>query len=125
MIDMAFLLITFFIMSLRFGQQGEELIKLPNADQAREVTDERTDLITINVTKDGRYLVNSVERSGSELLRYLQVRKDEAKKVELIIRGDRGTQFQSVQRVMRLGAEAGIADVNLAALQLGDDEDKQ
>jgi biopolymer transport protein ExbD len=121
MIDMAFLLITFFIMSLRFGQEGEELIKLPNADQAREVTEERTELITVNVTKDGRYLINSIEQSGSALLRYLQLRKEGTSKLELIIRGDRHTQFQSVQRVMRLSAEAGISDVNLAALQLAGD----
>ena len=125
MIDMAFLLITFFIMSLRFGQQGEELVKLPNADQAREVTENRTELITVNVTKDGRYLVNNLEQSGSDLLRYLEVRKEEAGKVELIIRGDRNTQFQSVQRVMRLSAEAGVSDVNLAALQLAADGDEQ
>jgi biopolymer transport protein ExbD len=122
MIDMAFLLITFFIMSIRFGQQGEELVKLPNADQASAVTDERTQLVTVNITRDGLYVVNSIEHSGSELSRYLQARKDEGKKIEVVIRGDRSSEFNAVQRVMRLSAEAGISDVSLAALQVAGED---
>jgi biopolymer transport protein ExbD len=120
MIDMTFLLITFFIMSIRFGQQGEEQIKLPNADQAKEVTDQRVELITVNVTKDGDYLVNGVKQSGTSLLRYLESRKEEGDKIELVVRGDKNTEFNAVQRVMRLSAEAGVTDVSLAALQLAE-----
>ena len=88
MVDMAFLLITFFIMSIRLGQQGEELVKLPNADQARAVTDERVELVTVNVTRDGLYIVNGAERSSSEVSRYFKSRFDEGEKIEIVIRGD-------------------------------------
>ena len=118
MVDMAFLLITFFIMSIRLGQQGEELVKLPNADQARAVTDERVELVTVNVTRDGLYIVNGAERSSSEVSRYFKSRFDEGEKIEIVIRGDHRAQFDAVQRVMRLSVEAGIADVSLAALQM-------
>jgi biopolymer transport protein ExbD len=125
MIDMAFLLITFFVMSIRFGQAGEEQIKLPDADQAKEVTDQRIELVTVNVTRDGLYLVNGVRKSGGELSNYLQSRKEEStKSIELVIRGDRNTQFSAIQRAMRLSAEAGIHDVNLAALQTSDEEEQ-
>ena len=123
MVDMAFLLITFFIMSIRFGQQGEELVKLPNADQAREVTDERVELVTVNVTRDGLYVINTAERSTSEVARYLKSRFDEGKKIEVIVRGDHRAQFHAVQRIMRLSAEAGISDVSLAALQVAEGGD--
>jgi biopolymer transport protein ExbD len=123
MVDMAFLLITFFIMSIRFGQQGEELVKLPNADQAREVTDERVELVTVNVTRDGLYVLNTAERSSSEIARYLKSRFDEGKKIEVIVRGDHRAQFDAVQRIMRLSAEAGISDVSLAALQVAEGGD--
>jgi biopolymer transport protein ExbD len=122
MIDMAFLLITFFIMSIRFGQQGEQLVKLPKADQAKAVTDQRVELVTVNVTRDGIYLLNGNEKTGGQLLTYLQARHDEGKKVEVVIRGDRRSEFNAIQRVMRLSAEAGISDVSLAALQLPDEE---
>ena len=122
LIDMAFLLITFFIMSIRFGQQGEELVKLPRADQAKEVTDERTELVTVNVTRDGLYVIAGGEKTGGQLLRYLEARREEGHKLEVVIRGDKGSEFNAVQRVMRLSAEAGIPDVSLAALQLGDEE---
>jgi len=120
MIDMTFLLITFFIMSIRFGQQGEERVKLPNADQATSMTDQRVELIAVNVTKDGRYLINGVEQSSSDFLRYVRARKDESKKIEIVVRGDRGSEFNAVQRIMRLSAEAGVRDVSLAALQTTD-----
>jgi len=123
MIDMAFLLITFFVMSIRFGHQGEELVKLPNADQAKEVTDERVELITVNVTRDGGYVVSGIERSGSSLFKYLKDRHEHAKnRMEVVVRGDRESEFTDIQRVMRLSAEAGIKDVSLAALQAGDDD---
>jgi len=120
MIDMTFLLITFFIMSLRFGQQGEEQIKLPNADQAKEVTEHRVELITVNVTKDGLYVINGVEQSASQFLRYVEARKDEGGKLEIVVRGDKSSEFHAVQRLMRLSAEAGVSDVSLAALQLAE-----
>ena len=120
MIDMTFLLITFFIMSLRFGQQGEEQIKLPDADQATEVTEQRVELITVNVTKDGLYLINGVEQSSSQYVRYVEARKSEGGKLEIVVRGDRASEFQAVQRIMRLSAEAGVSDVSLAALQITD-----
>ncbi len=122
MIDMAFLLITFFIMSIRFGQQGEEQIKLPNADQAKTVTEERVDLVTVNVTRDGLYVVNGVRQSSSELRRYLEARKALGDPVEVIVRGDRRSPFSAIQRVMRMSIEAGIANVSLAALQQPDEE---
>ena len=110
MIDMAFLLITFFVMSIRFGHQGEELVKLPNADQAQEVTDERVELITVNVTRDGIYFVSGIEQSGSSLFRYLKDRRESSDDgIEVVVRGDRSSEFTDVQRVMRLSAEAGIS----------------
>ena len=60
MIDMAFLLITFFIMSIRFGQTSEEEITLPKADQATEISDHTTELITVGVTGEGYYVVSGV-----------------------------------------------------------------
>ena len=123
MIDMAFLLITFFVMSIRFGHQGDELVKLPNADQAREVTEKRVELITVNVTRDGFFVVAGLQRSGSSLFKYLKDRREAAENdLQVVIRGDRETEFAAVQRAMRLSAEAGLRDVGLAALQAGEQE---
>ncbi len=123
LIDMAFLLITFFVMSIRFGQAGEEEIKLPNADQAKEISDQRVELITVNVSRDGFYLINAVRRSSAELLDYLERRSESSSRsIEVVIRGDRRTQFEAVQRAMRISAEAGLSKVGLAALQLGEED---
>ncbi len=120
MIDMTFLLITFFIMSIRFGQEGDEKITLPSADQATEMTEQRVELITVNVTKEGLYLINGVEQSATDYLRYVRARKEEGDTLEIVVRGDKSSEFSAVQRVMRLTAEAGISDVSLAALQMGE-----
>ncbi len=118
LIDMAFLLITFFIMSIRFGQAGEEEIKLPDADQAKETADDGVELVTLNVTADGAFVVNGVRQEPADLYRWLEGRKAETeKKLELVIRGDRNVAFDKIQRAMRLSAEAGVTNVSLSALQ--------
>ena len=122
MIDMAFLLITFFVMSIRLGQQGEELVELPRADQASASRDERVELLIVNVTSDGRYVVGGSERSTGDLIKWIGLRKNAAKRVELVIRGDRETPFHSVRKLMRMAAEQGISNVSLAALKLGEEE---
>lgn len=123
MIDMAFLLITFFIMSIRFGQAGEEIVELPSADQAKEITDERVELVSINVSRDGLYVVGGIQKSAGQLYSYLQTRKEQLErgKLEVVVRGDRRSEFSAIKRVMRLSAEAGIRDVSLAALQTADE----
>ena len=100
--------------------EGEEKVKLPNADQATDVVDQRVELVTVNVTKDGLYLINGVEQTSSQYLRYLHARKDEGGKLEIVVRGDKSSEFSTIQRIMRLSAEAGVADVSLAALQMAD-----
>jgi len=128
MIDMAFLLITFFIMSIRFGQAGEETVNLPNADQAMEVTDERVELLTVNVSGGGVYLVSGIQRSRADLYRYIEARKLGAtkhRKLEIVIRGDRTSRFENIQAVMRMAADAGVTDVSLAALQAPDDAEQR
>lgn len=118
LIDMAFLLITFFIMSIRFGQAGEEEIKLPDADQANETAEDGVELVTLNVTGDGAFVVNGVRQEPADLYRWLEGRKaDTDKKLELVVRGDRNVAFEKIQRAMRLSAEAGVTNVSLAALQ--------
>ena len=55
------------------------------------------------------------------MFRYLKDRRESSDDgIEVVVRGDRSSEFTDVQRVMRLSAEAGIKDVSLAALQAGD-----
>jgi biopolymer transport protein ExbD len=118
LIDMAFLLITFFVMSIRFGQAGEEEIKLPDADQAQETSDERNELITVNVNANGDFIIKGIHHEAGDLLSLLNARKSETdKEIELTIRADRDAAFEKVQRAMRVAAEAGIPNLSFAALQ--------
>ncbi|RMD82972.1 MAG: biopolymer transporter ExbD [Candidatus Dadabacteria bacterium] len=122
LIDMAFLLITFFIMSLRLGQEGEQLVELPRADQAVAERDARVELLVVNVTANGGYLVAGSQRSLSEIQRLLDARVSPGKRFELIVRGDRRAPFTSVRKILRLAAERGVRSVSLAALQLPEEE---
>jgi len=122
LIDMTFLLITFFIMSIHMGQAGEKEINLPNADQAKETTGNETELITVNVTPAGDFVVNGTHHEPGDLYRLLDERKRNSKqKVEMVVRGDREASFEKIQRVMRIAAQASVKDISLAALQTADD----
>lgn len=118
LIDMAFLLITFFVMSIRFGQAGEEEIKLPDADQAQETSDERKELVTVNINQNGDFIIKGIHHEASDLLHLLKTRKTETtKELELTIRADREAAFEKVQRAMRVAAEAGVPNLSFSALQ--------
>ena len=62
-------------------------------------------------------MIGGTDHSAGEVLAYLRARKEEGDDLEVVIRGDKASEFSAIQRVMRMSAEAGISDVSLAALQ--------
>ena len=68
MCDVAFLLLTFFILTTQFKKPDVEQIKPPSSISEKLLDDK--DLMTINITKDGKFYFAAVENSKerSELL---------------------------------------------------------
>jgi len=121
MIDMAFLLITFFVMTLRLTASQEEKVKLPRADQAQTTHESQLSIVTIVVDAAGRILSGGHERSLTDLETTLREQVEAGKEVKVVIRADAASPFARVRRVMRLAAESGIERLSISALKLAEE----
>lgn len=118
LIDMAFLLITFFVMTLRLTVSPEEKVTLPRADQAQTTHETKVAIVTIVVDEHGRILLGGRERSVDDIDARLRDSLASGTEVKVVIRADARSPFAQVRRVMRLAAENGIEKLSISALKI-------
>ena len=117
-IDVVFQLLIFFLVATRFDQEERELDAiLPQAAAASPLSSPPRELI-VNISRDGRFVVNRQDYPEPELRRLLhQVRVDNPTGHSVLIRGDEMVPWKHVARVMSLCNEAKIANYRVAVLQ--------
>lgn len=120
MVDMSFLLITFFVMTLRLSSSSaEQQVRLPHADQAQARHETQVEVVTLVVDENGRVLWNDREVDLDALTPELRARAATGKKVKVALRADARSPFRRVRAAMRAAAEAGIETMSIAALKEG------
>lgn len=115
MIDVVFLLLIFFLVTWSYARFENELdISVPAADESQDPRRRFGEQI-INVTKDGRVVVNSVEMGDTELLEALlavaELRPDQS----IILRGDAAVAYEHIVRVLNICHKAKIYNVAFAS----------
>ncbi len=116
MIDMSFLLITFFVMTLRLSMSSaEQQVELPRADQAQSRHEADVEIVTLVIDQDGHVLWNDRALSLDALAPALRDRQGAGRTVKLALRADARSPFRQVRAVMRVAAEAGIETMSIAA----------
>lgn len=123
MIDMAFLLITFFVMTMRLTASQEEKVTLPRADQAQTTHESQLAIVTVVVDAEGRIFTTGAERTIDELDGLLRDRVAAGKEVKVVLRADARSPFERVRRLMRLAAENGIEKLSISAQKIADGPD--
>jgi len=121
LIDMSFLLITFFVMTLRLGLSQETQIELPRADQALTRHESQVVIVTLDIDQRGRVLWAGRDWSLPDLTASLSERRAENEQLKVVLRADSRSPFDKVRRVMRAAAQAGVTKLSLSALRLGDE----
>jgi biopolymer transport protein ExbD len=121
MIDMSFLLITFFVMTIRLGLAQDQEIDLPRADQAEATHESRVEVVTVRIDQAGRVAWPGGGAGTGGLSTYLEDRRTGGADVKVVLRADARAPFTKVQRVMRSVATAGVSKLSLSALRLGED----
>lgn len=117
MIDMAFLLITFFVMSLRLSVGERHPIELPRADQAKATHEVPAAIVTLVIDRQGRVF------AGQRRLRLADVESDlfdhrkEQPNLKVVLRADARSPFEDVRNVMRAAAQAGVEEISVTALK--------
>jgi biopolymer transport protein ExbD len=119
LIDIALLLVIFFMLSSTFMQEGRLKIELPQASLA-PTGKQKTDPIVVSVTQSGSYRVNDREliNSSTDTLRaaILEVAgADRSKPVTL--RADGRATHQSVVSAMDVLGKLGFVRLNIATVE--------
>jgi biopolymer transport protein ExbD len=119
LIDIALLLVIFFMLSSTFMQEGRLKIELPQASLA-PAGKQKTDPIVVSVTQGGVYRVNDREliNNSADTLRaaILEVAGADRNK-PVTVRADARSTHQSVVSAMDVLGKLGFTRINIATVE--------
>ncbi|MDP7035759.1 MAG: biopolymer transporter ExbD [Planctomycetota bacterium] len=133
MIDVVFLLIIFFMLILKIVSEELTPLDLPTAVHANPDEAEE-DRVIINLRRDGKIFVDGrvydpTKPAGSEALKKKLAFEaqgargdDGISERQILIRADRSTKYQHVEKILRLMVNKGI---RMYRVQFGAEEDKK
>jgi len=118
LIDIALLLVIFFMLSSTFLQEGRIKIELPQASLA-PTGKQKTDLLVVTVTQSGTYRVNDREliNSAPDTLRAaIQAVAGADRSKPVTVRADARSTHQSVVTAMDVLGKLGFTRINIATI---------
>jgi biopolymer transport protein ExbD len=119
LIDIALLLVIFFMLTSTFMQEGRLKIELPQASLA-PASKQKSDPIVVTVTQSGSYLVNDREliNSSPDTLRAALVEIAGADRDKPVtVRADGRATHQSVVSAMDVLGKLGFVRLNIATVE--------
>jgi len=118
LIDVLFILLIFFIVTFAMARFETELeISVPAADASKTVSERRVGEIIINVRKDGTMVLNNNVLDEPQLAAKLNELGRYNNKQAIIIRGDVGTPYEEIVRVLDATHQAGLYHVSFATMK--------
>ena len=111
MCDVMLVLLIIVMLIAPLLQQGVELT-LPEAANTEDKPD-NDGQTTLAVTADGRFFVDTVESSETDMLNNIQAALDRKLERVLLIKADQDAQYASVMAVLDRLQRAGIEDIGL------------
>lgn len=117
MVDVIFLLLIFFIAAAVYSQWESKLeIKVPTAETALDRSRYPGEAI-INIDKDGRFYLNSIEFSASRLEELLSNLSNDYPDQPVVIRPDKETDCEYLIQIIDICAKTDIANISFATLK--------
>lgn len=111
MIDVAFNLLIFFMLSATFMQEEQELeMQLPRVSSAAALTEAPREMV-VNVMEDGAVVVDGVATTTGQLLNTLRSRIAEFPDQAVAVRGHRKTDYEHVVKVYSIVKQSGVKKV--------------
>ncbi|NQT82801.1 biopolymer transporter ExbD [bacterium] len=116
MIDLLFILLIFFMTASMYAQFESELnVQVPVSSESVDTEREATEII-VNVTDDGKFVVNQIERSIPELDDILRTIADVYEGSHIILRGDKETAWRNMVKVLDACKRADIWNVSFSVI---------
>lgn len=114
MIDVAFLLVIFFMLGTRFTTNESKVgLKVPQVKDVKSlaaVSEKRA----INVHHDGRLSLDQEFLTLDELTARLMAERARNPRLSVIVRGDAEGEFQNVAGVLAACRQAGVVDLGIS-----------
>lgn len=121
MIDIVFLLIIFFITASQFTPLVYFPVRLPQV--ASPGDDPRLVPATINIDRDGFYVIGGERRTLEQVAAWLddstRAAQSQGQSLQLLIRSDREARSESVNRLLPKLAELGVQSVKFSVQGIG------
>ena len=118
MLDLAYVLLVIFILMTTATVQGIKA-NLPRGSNAPKKQTEKNKIKAISVDNAGKIYLDREEVTLTTLEARLTQAKADNPDVPVIIKGDSGTQYQSVTDVLGVVVKLGITQVGLATKAAG------
>ena len=111
MLDLAYVLLVIFIITTIPPVKDMDL-KLPDASKHQKDPPRKANYISLQA--DGKLFLNRAELKMEDLLQTLIGLRTDDPDLNVIIRGDAGTQFKQVRNVLDICQQANVLKVDLA-----------
>jgi len=110
LVDMVFLLLIFFLVATTFHQTEREMqIALPFASSATPISMSLREII-INVDREGQIILAGQVTEAEDLQRLIGEAVEANPEQKVTLRGDRGTAYVNIVRVLDICKSAGIQE---------------
>ena len=122
MLDVVFLLLTFFVTTSIFSQWENEIdIQLPTAEQG--VPPHRLPgEVIVNIDKDGVIIINQQVLTIPELRERCAILSENFPGHPIVLRSDKDTRYEKLMAVIDACGAEGIANISFATAMSGDRE---
>ncbi|MEZ5385152.1 MAG: biopolymer transporter ExbD [Prosthecobacter sp.] len=113
MVDLYLVLLLIFIIMTTAGVQGIK-VNLPRGGAASSKPIEGPKMQAITVNNEGKVFLNTLPVTLEELSSKLEAIKSGTPDFPVVIRGDSGTQYQTIMDVLNVVGRLGINQIGLA-----------
>jgi biopolymer transport protein ExbD len=112
MLDLAYVLVVIFIIMTTASVQGVK-VDLPHGSSTVSLAVPKTKVISISNT--GQIFIDAIPVSLAELGAKLRDAKAVTPDLPIVLKGDRGVQYEKIMNVLDLCGQVGITNIGLAA----------
>ena len=125
MIDLVFLLISFFMVLINFSKADQnELVKLPHSELARPTEEPPTEPVVLHVLENGNVIYGNTEydlpglsQKMDQYKGFLKLMKIDEKSINVILRADGKCEYGRVADLLRLCQEKQLTNFMFRAKQ--------
>ncbi len=112
MLDLAYVLVVIFIIMTTASVQGVK-VDLPHGSSTVSLAVPKTKVIS--VSNSGQIFIDAIPVSLAELGAKLRDAKAITPDLPIVLKGDRGVQYEKIMNVLDLCGQVGITSIGLAA----------